>query len=33
MTSKNIEVGIIGPDRQFKILKPEELKDYLEEVE
>eukprot|EP00339_Tiarina_fusa_P016438 CAMPEP_0116996894 /NCGR_PEP_ID=MMETSP0472-20121206/535_1 /TAXON_ID=693140 ORGANISM="Tiarina fusus, Strain LIS" /NCGR_SAMPLE_ID=MMETSP0472 /ASSEMBLY_ACC=CAM_ASM_000603 /LENGTH=69 /DNA_ID=CAMNT_0004695641 /DNA_START=531 /DNA_END=740 /DNA_ORIENTATION=+ len=33
MTSTNIEVGVIGSDRIFKVLKPSEIRDYLEEVE
>jgi len=33
MTSKNIEIGLIGPDQKFKVLTPSEIKDYLEEVE
>ena len=33
MTSTNIEVGIVGKDGVFKVLKPSEIKDYLDEVE
>ena len=32
MTSENIEVGIVGEDRKFRILSPAEVKDYLEEA-
>lgn len=32
MTSTNIEVGIIGQDKTFRILRPSEIKDYLDEV-
>jgi 20S proteasome subunit alpha 2 len=32
MTEFNIEVGIIGPDRKFKILTPSEVRDYLDEA-
>jgi hypothetical protein len=33
MSSTNIEVGIVGSDMQFKVLKPSQVKDYLDEVE
>ena len=33
MTSTNIEVGIIGKDQIFRVLTPNEIKDYLDEVE
>ena len=33
MTPYNIELGIIREDREFKLLKPNEIKDYLDEVE
>lgn len=33
MTERNIEVGVIGPDRKFKVLTPAEVKDYLGEVQ
>eukprot|EP01101_Sappina_pedata_P013346 TRINITY_DN9611_c0_g1_i1.p1 TRINITY_DN9611_c0_g1~~TRINITY_DN9611_c0_g1_i1.p1 ORF type:complete len:235 (+),score=103.19 TRINITY_DN9611_c0_g1_i1:13-717(+) len=33
MNEKNIEVGIIGPDKRFKVLSAAELKDYLGEVQ
>eukprot|EP00916_Digyalum_oweni_P015014 GHVL01024518.1.p1 GENE.GHVL01024518.1~~GHVL01024518.1.p1 ORF type:complete len:157 (+),score=29.02 GHVL01024518.1:326-796(+) len=33
MTENNIEIGIVGEDRKFKILSPAEVKDYLHEVE
>ena len=33
MTNINIEVGVIGVDRKFKVLTPSQIKDYLEEVE
>ena len=33
MDHKNIEVGIVGADRKFKVLSPAEIKDYLHEVE
>jgi len=29
----NIEIGIVGEDRKFKLLTPAEVKDYLQEVE
>ena len=32
MTEHNIEVGIIGEDRVFRVLTPEEVKDYLDEA-
>lgn len=32
MTEHNIEVGIVGADRIFKILKPSEVRDYLDEA-
>jgi 20S proteasome subunit alpha 2 len=32
MNEHNIEVGVIGPDRVFRVLTPEEVKDYLEEA-
>jgi len=32
MTEHNIEVGVVGEDRIFKILTPSEVKDYLEEA-
>lgn len=32
MTENNIEVGIIGSDKVFRILTPSEVKDYLEEA-
>ena len=32
MTENNIEVGIIGEDRVFRVLTPEEVKDYLDEA-
>jgi len=28
----NIEIGIIGPDRKFRILSTAEVKDYVQEV-
>jgi len=33
MTSTNIEIGLIGSDKVFTVLKPSEVKDYLDEVE
>jgi len=33
MDHNNIEVGIVGADKTFKVLTPEEIKDYLGEVE
>lgn len=32
MTEHNIEVGIVGEDRIFRILTPEEVRDYLDEA-
>jgi len=33
LTENNIEIGIIGEDRKFRVLTPAEVKDYLAEVE
>lgn len=33
VTSENIEVAVVGPDKLFKVLTASEVKDYLEEVE
>lgn len=33
MTHQNIEIGIVGEDRVFRVLTPEQIKDYLDEVE
>ncbi|KIZ02631.1 20S proteasome subunit alpha 2 [Monoraphidium neglectum] len=33
VSGNNIEVGIIGPDRKFKVLSAAEVQDYLQEVE
>ncbi|PSR96777.1 Proteasome subunit alpha type-2-B like [Actinidia chinensis var. chinensis] len=33
ISEKNIEIGIIGNDRKFRVLTPSEIADYLEEVE
>ena len=33
MDHTNIEVGIVGADKKFKVLTPSEIKDYLGEVE
>jgi len=33
LTGHNIEVGVVGPDRQFRVLTPEQVQDYLQEVE
>lgn len=33
MTEHNIEIGVIGADRKFRVLSPLELRDYLNEVE
>lgn len=30
---KNIEIGVVGQDKQFRVLTPSEVKDYLEEVQ
>ena len=29
----NVEVGVVGADKKFKVLTPAEIKDYLGEVE
>jgi 20S proteasome subunit alpha 2 len=33
ITENNIEIGVVGSDKTFRVLRPEEIKDYLEEVE
>lgn len=33
MTEHNIELGVIREDKKFRVLTPEEVRDYLEEVE
>ncbi len=33
MTSTNVEIGIIGPDRKFRVLTAAEVADYLAEAE
>jgi len=33
MNELNIEIGIIGADKKFKVLTPTEIKDYLKEAE
>ncbi|CAL5392187.1 unnamed protein product [Camellia sinensis] len=33
ISEKNIEIGIIGTDKKFRVLTPSEIADYLEEVE
>jgi len=33
ITENNIEIGVIGEDRVFRVLSPAEVKDYLSEVE
>ncbi|KAK4484928.1 hypothetical protein RD792_007530 [Penstemon davidsonii] len=33
ISSKNIEIGVIGSDKIFKVLTPSEIDDYLQEVE
>merc|ERR1712060_361065 len=33
ITADNVEIGIIGADRKFRVLSQEEVKDYLKEVE
>ena len=33
MTKDNIEVGIVGEDRKFRILTPAEIADYFAEAE
>ena len=32
MTEHNIELGVIREDRQFRVLTPAEVKDYLDEA-
>jgi len=32
MKSNNVEVGVIGTDRIFRILTPKQIEDYLNEV-
>jgi len=32
MTGSNIEVGIVGKDRKFRLLTPEQIQDYLDEA-
>uniref|UniRef100_A0A7S4USR3 Proteasome alpha-type subunits domain-containing protein n=1 Tax=Alexandrium monilatum TaxID=311494 RepID=A0A7S4USR3_9DINO len=33
ITADNIEIGVVGPDRAFRVLAPAEVQDYLAEVE
>ena len=33
LSGDNIEVGIVGEDRVFRVLTPAEVNDYLQEVE
>mmetsp|Transcript_109026 Transcript_109026/g.303185 ORF Transcript_109026/g.303185 Transcript_109026/m.303185 type:complete len:234 (+) Transcript_109026:69-770(+) len=33
ITAENIEIGIVGPDKKFRVLTPAEVQDYLAEVE
>merc|ERR1712032_936291 len=33
ITAENIEIGIVGEDRKFRVLTPAEVQDYLGEVE
>ena len=33
MTSSNIQLAVIGPDRKFRILTPAEVADYLAEAD
>ena len=33
MNEINIEIGIIGADKKFRILTPAEVKDYMKEAE
>eukprot|EP00455_Lapot_gusevi_P008733 TRINITY_DN1383_c0_g1_i6.p1 TRINITY_DN1383_c0_g1~~TRINITY_DN1383_c0_g1_i6.p1 ORF type:complete len:156 (-),score=43.64 TRINITY_DN1383_c0_g1_i6:226-642(-) len=33
MNEHNIEIGVVGPDRRFRVLSPSEVRDYLDEVE
>merc|ERR1719382_1574123 len=33
ITAENIEIGVIGEDRVFKVLTPAQVQDYLSEVE
>ncbi|CEP01123.1 hypothetical protein PBRA_008435 [Plasmodiophora brassicae] len=33
ISENNIEIGVVGADAKFKLLSPQEIKDYLDEVE
>jgi 20S proteasome subunit alpha 2 len=33
ISENNVEIGIVGEDRKFKLLTPQEVKEYLEEVQ
>lgn len=33
ISENNIEIGVVGTDRKFKMLTPQDIKDYLDEVE
>merc|ERR1712190_455171 len=33
ITAENIEIGVVGDDRKFRVLTPAEVQDYLGEVE
>merc|ERR1719263_891197 len=33
ITAENIEIGVVGPDRKFRVLTPAQVQDYLGEVE
>ncbi len=33
MSAANIEVGIIGEDRKFRVLRESEVKDYIEDFD
>lgn len=33
ITENNIEIGIVGKDKKFRLLSPQDVKDYLDEVE
>jgi len=33
MNENNIEIGIVGTDKKFRVLTPTEVKDYLKEAD
>lgn len=33
ITENNIEIGVVGKDKKFRLLSPQDVKDYLDEVE